>query len=194
VNPFELIRKYKCDSCGETMMCECEQEFAQRFLPHQLNFAKELITRRRMPVTLGFQKCICNTCRGIPEEAHPKAATYGRTSKIVRYYWREIQFETIRQFAEWAESQGQIDWLKARSENEEKYNSIEKDVIEKMKVLHKQSPKYVYTEMSQNEVLSKYEIETVKLDGVCSVPASSGTVRDGKRFTPQGISCMQEIP
>ena len=28
----------------------------------------------------------------------------------------------------------------------------------------------------------------------CSVPASSGTVRDGKRFTPQGISCMQEIP
>lgn len=174
INPYELIRKYKCDSCGEIMMCACEQEFAQQFLPHQLDFGNELNTRQRIAVTLGFQENICNACRGIPEEAHPKAPLYGRTSKIVRYYWREIHFEMIRQFAEWAQDQGYTDWLKARSENEEKYNSIEKDVIRETKILHKQSPKYIYSEESQKEVLTKYQVETVKFDGVYVKKAEGG--------------------
>ena len=148
------------------MMCACDQEFAQRFLPHQLSFGNELDTRHKIQVTLGFQKGICNTCRGIPEEAHPKAPLYGRTSKIVRYYWREIQFETTRRFAEWAKSQGYTDWLKAHLENKEKYDCIEKDIVSELKALHAQSPKYVYREESQDEIVTKYQVETVKLDGV----------------------------
>lgn len=166
INPYELIRKYKCDSCGEIMMCECEKKFALRFLPHQLKQGTELDTGFRIPVTLGFQKNICNTCRGKPEEAHPKAQLYGRTSKILRYYWREIHCETIRQFAEWAESQGYPDWLKARPENKEEYNSIEKGVIKKIKVLHDQMPKYTFMEESQQKVLCDCNVEIVQLKGV----------------------------
>ena len=187
INPYELIRKYWCDSCGEVMMCACEEEFAHSFLPHQLNFGNELNTRRRIPVTLGFQKGICNTCRGIPEEAHPKAPLYGRTSKIVRYYWREIHFETIRRFAEWAESQGYTDWLKARFEHKEKYNRIEKEIIRETKELHKQSPKYVYLEESQNEILTKYQVKIVKLEGVYDKKAGRGVaiLEEGKLFSPE---------
>jgi len=166
INPYELIRKYRCNSCGEVMMCACEEDFACRFFPHQVSFGCELNTQCRTPVTLGFQKGICNTCRGIPEEARPKSPIYGRTSKIIRYYWREIHFETVRRFGKWAESKGYPDWLKARISNKNRYDSIEKEVIEEIKELHKKSPKYVYQEKSQNEVITKYQVEVVKLDGV----------------------------
>lgn len=169
------------------MMCACEQEFAQRFLPHQLNFGSELETRRKIPVTAGFQKGICNTCRGAPEEAHPNAPMYGRTSKIVRYYWREIHFGTLRRFAEWAEGQGYADWLQARPENTKEYNRIEKDVIGEIKELHKQSPKYVYMEESQNEILTKYQVEVLKLDGVYAKKAEHGAaiLEEGKVFSAE---------
>jgi len=187
INPYELIRKYRCSSCGEIMMCACEQEFAQQFLPYQLNSANELNTGRRVQVTLGFQKGICNTCRGIPEEAHPKAAIYGRTSKIVRYYWREIQFETIRRFAEWAKAQGYVGRLKAHLENKEKYDHIEKDVISEFKILHAQSPKYVYREESQDEVVTKYRVETIRFDGVYIKQSERGVaiLEDGKLFSAE---------
>ena len=67
-------------------MCACEEEFARRFLPHQLGEGTELETRRSVPVTIGFQKNVCKTCRGLPAEAHPMAEIYGRTSKVERYY------------------------------------------------------------------------------------------------------------
>jgi len=62
------------------MICACEEEFAKRFLPHQISEGQEYKTRRRIPVTIGFQKSICNTCRNIPEEAYPKAEIYGYSS------------------------------------------------------------------------------------------------------------------
>ena len=187
INPYELIRKYRCDSCGEIMMCACEQEFAHQFLPHQLSFGYELDTRRKIQVTLGFQKGICNTCRGIPEKAHHKAPLYGRTSKIVRYYWREIHFETIRRFAEWAKSQGYADWLKARFENNEKYSCIEKDVVSAILVLHERTPKYAYHDESPDEIMTKYQVETVKFNGVhVKKPERGVSIReDGRLFSPE---------
>jgi hypothetical protein len=148
------------------MMCECEKEFALRFLPHQVREGTELDTGRRVPVTLGFQKRMCDKCRGLPEKAYPKAALYGRTSKIYRYYWREIQFETIRRFGEWAEACGYQDWLKARPENNKKYKSIEKQVVEEIKKLHNKSPKYAFSEESQQKVLSECNVEIIQLKGV----------------------------
>lgn len=175
------------------MMCACEQEFAQQFLPHQLNSANELNTGRRVQVTLGFQKGICNTCRGIPEEAHPRAAIYGRTSKIIRYYWREIEFETIRRFAEWAKTQGYKDWLKARIENKEKYAHIEKDIIGEFKVLHNQSPKYIYREESQDEIMTKYQVEMIKFDGLYIRQPERGVaiLEDGKLFSAEKFAAYK---
>src|SRR5262249_44831342 len=151
---YELIRKYKCDSCGGVMMCACEEEFARRFLPHQLREGTELETQRRVPVTLGFLPAVCNSCRGVAEEAHPKAPSYGRTSKVVRYYWREIWFETTRRLADWYERQGHADPSAVHGAPRDIHKAIEREVIAEMKKLHERSPKYRYKEEPQSEVLS----------------------------------------
>jgi len=166
INPYEIVRKYRCNTCDEVMMCACEEEFARRFLPHQLIYGKELNTQERIPVTIGFQKNICNTCRGLPEKAYPKAETYGRGSKIRRYYWREIYFETTRRFGDWVDSQNHIDYLVARGKYPEVYSKLEKSVIEEIKKLHNLSPKYIYQEKSQKQVLEENKVEVVKFKGV----------------------------
>ena len=103
------------------MMCSCDEYFGRRFLPHQLNTATEPNTQLRISVTLGFQVSICNTCRGLREEAHPKAQMYGSTTKIVRYYWREIYFEKTRRFNDWAEQQGYTKEYLAKREHPDIY-------------------------------------------------------------------------
>lgn len=100
INPYELIRKYRCKNCNEVMMCSCDEEFGRKYLPHQLQEGTYLRTKERVKVTLGFEEAICKTCRGHKEEPAPKAEIYGATTKIRRYYWREIAFETIPAFAE----------------------------------------------------------------------------------------------
>ena len=162
INPYELIRKYRCITCGEVMMCACEEKFARRFLPHQLKEGSDLNTRQRIPVTLGFQEGICNTCRGLPEKAYPKAEIYGLSSKIRRYYWREIFFETTQKFADWAESQGD-DYASARNKHQDKYDAIEKEVVKKINALHEHTPKYTYQEESQSDVLRKNIVKVVDL-------------------------------
>lgn len=163
INPYELIRKYRCSACGEVMMCRCEEEFARRFLPHQLSEGTELNTRRSIPVTVGFQENICNACRGLPEKAHPMAEIYGRSSKVVRYYWREIFFETTKRFASWAEDQG-YSYEIAQTKHRDKYRAVEKSVVEEIKDLHDKTPKYMYHEKPQSEVLKKNEVKIVRLD------------------------------
>ena len=90
LNEFDIIRKYQCQTCGEVMMCACEEEFGRRFLPHQLKDGRDAQTAECVDVTLGFQHAICRECRGLPSEAHPAAAIHGRTTKIKRYYLREL--------------------------------------------------------------------------------------------------------
>jgi hypothetical protein len=169
------------------MMCACEEEFGHQYLPHQLDYGTELHTHRQVPVTLGFQKGICNACRGLPEEAHPTAQLYGRTSKIFRYYWREIAFKTISKFSQWAKEKGYSDWLKARIEYQNIYNSIEREVVAELKETHKYSPKYNYREVSAEEVLTKNKIEIVKLDGAYTKLETGIAILDGE--TP----CSPEV-
>lgn len=163
LNPYEIIRKYRCLSCGAVMMCACEEQFALQFLPHQIREGSELETGKRVSITGGFIKGICNACREIPEIAFPKAEIYGCTSKVKRYYWREIQCETIRRFGAWAKENGDTDWIKAQFKYKEKYKEIEKIVIEEIKKTHAASPKYQYTEQSDADILSEHNVELVSL-------------------------------
>ena len=90
LSEYEIIRKYRCDNCGEVMMCACEEDFGTQFLPHQLSKGRDSDTHTDVPVTLGFQPKVCRECRRLPIEAFPVAEIYGRASKIKRYYWREL--------------------------------------------------------------------------------------------------------
>lgn len=89
LNQYEYIRKYSCEDCKEVMICACDEEFGVKFLSHQLNEGTWLNTKKRVPVSLGFQKNTCPECRGQKPISAPKAAMHGATSNIKRYYWRE---------------------------------------------------------------------------------------------------------
>lgn len=147
-------------------MCGCEEEFARRYLKHQVTRGRDLHTQEEVKVTLGFQRNICNACRGLPEEAHPTAPIHGRTSKIARYYWREIALGTIQKFAEWSNRQKYQDAMIPLAEHKDVYRAFEKEVIKDIKELHQRSPRYAYQDTPQSEVLAKYDVEVVRLDGI----------------------------
>lgn len=177
LSPYEIIRKYRCVECNEVMMCECDEEFARRYLPHQINSGTDMHSKNTVPVTLGFQPSVCPTCRGLPEQPYPVAEIYGRTSKIERYYWREISFGTIRRFAQWAEQNGHSDWIKASTTHHDVYKALERETIDEIKILHQQTPKYVYLhEESQNDVIVNNKVEVIDLKG-SYVKQSHGRVK-----------------
>lgn len=181
INQYELIRKYICEICFQVMMCSCDESFGSQFLPHQIGEASEPETKKRIPVTLGFQENICDKCRGIPEKAFPKAETYGRGSKVYRYYWREIAFETINRFEKWCENEGYADWLIAMVEQKHKFESIEREVAKEIKHMHESCPKYIYQEESQAEVFTRYKVEVIDLDGIyIKTPERKISLLDGR--------------
>jgi len=183
-------------------MCSCEEEFARRFLPHQISYTKKISSHERIPITLGFRRAICHACRGVREPACPKSDRPGSSSKIRRYYWREIAFATIRRFAEWAQAQGYGDWLKASRAHREAYDSIHRHVIEEIKELHESAPKYTYEDEPSSEVLARNHVEVVNLypsrvmrsgetlfcvDGECTSSANDVAAR---HFRSQGYSSL----
>lgn len=101
INHYELIRKYECSQCGGIMMCACDEVRGREFLPHQLQFGTRLESQEPVQCKLGFVSSVCNECRGLPVEAYPAASILGRTSKIKRYYWRELLFREQELFKEY---------------------------------------------------------------------------------------------
>ena len=87
-------------------MCACDESVGRKFLAQELEFGVELDTKRQVLVTAGFQQKVCEECRGLRLTPHPKSASTGRTSKIARYYWRELAFETMKRFDVWSQTQG----------------------------------------------------------------------------------------
>ena len=164
LNEYELIRKYRCVACDGVMMCSCDREIGQRFLPHQLDRGCVLETQARVPVTLGFVERICRECRGLRPEPHPVAAIPGRTSKIKRYYWREIAFLTFVRFAERAAAAGFEPSDTYASGAGHLRRDVERAVVDEIKQIHASNPKYDLREASQAEVLARYEVEVVPLN------------------------------
>ncbi|MEM1451093.1 MAG: VRR-NUC domain-containing protein [Planctomycetota bacterium] len=173
LNEFENVRKYRCDDCAAVMMCACDRDIGERFLPHQLREGCVLETQERVPVTLGFVDGVCRECRGLPPEAHPRAEIHGQTSKIRRYYWREITFEVYRRFADRAESAGHDPKALWAPEAEELRKEVEREVLAEIKELHATAPKYEFSEPSQAEILAEHEVEEVRIDATFA-PKSEG--------------------
>ncbi len=173
LNEYELIRKYRCDDCGGVMMCLCDRDIGERFLSHQLREGSVLETQERVPVTLGFVDDVCRECRGLPPEAHPRAEIHGQTTKIRRYYWREIRFEVFRRFADRAESAGLTPNSPFALEAQHLREEIEREVLADIKECHAKSPKYDLTEPSQAEVLARHDVEVVRIDATFA-PKTTG--------------------
>lgn len=179
LNLYELIRKYRCIACKAIMMCECDREFGTRFLSHQLDRGSELKTRKRLRVTLGFRTDICRECRGLPAEPAPHDEGYGSTSKIKRYYWRELWFQTWRREADWNDAHPDA----SDAERAAARDQIESEVLQSIKDLHATSPKYVFSEPSQAEVLERYRVEVTDLKAPYVIAPQKGAVI----ATPDGV-------
>jgi hypothetical protein len=179
LNQYELIRKYRCDGCGGVMICACDKEFGARFLSHQLKSGRELELQIDVPVDLGFVSKVCPECRGLPPIPAPVAAGFGRTSKIKRYYWRELYFlKTLRQ-AEWSEAHPSAspDELKVA------HAAIEADILQEVKAKHASSPKYSFSEPSQEEILKRYEVDVQAIGAIYSEhPAKGALIRLGNEI------------
>ncbi len=159
------------------MMCACDEAIGRRFLSHQLRAGSELETRERVPVTAGFQPNICRECRGLSPEAHPVAEIYGRSSKIKRYYWREIAFRGMELMAQWAEAQGlsEIDQGTLRQRAEEQ-------ALEEIKALHASAPKYKFESEPQEKILRECGVNIIELDAtyVRGTTAKKAQLLDGE--------------
>jgi VRR-NUC domain len=137
------------------MMCVCDEERGKRFLPHQLMSGTRLESQERIPVTLGFVACVCNECRGLPAEAHPVASTPGRTSKIKRYYWRELAFREYELFEEYGGKPENYIYEIGEIETDTIRRAREQALVD-IKKQHRANPKYSYQEESTDSVISRY--------------------------------------
>jgi hypothetical protein len=167
LNEYEFIRKYRCSDCGAIAMCACDEEFGRRFLPHQLGRGVDFSSQQRIPVTISFQPQICRECRGLQAEPHPKAAIHGRTSKIKRYYWRELHKRETEIFAEWADSASLDPLLANRPDAKFAHEEAAKKALQEIKELHRTNPKYTYSaDKTQAEVIDSCKVDILRLDGV----------------------------
>jgi|GEM_PF-515421 len=177
LNEYELIRKYRCSACGEVMMCACDQRHGERFLAHQTHEGQESTTKMRVPVTLGFRPAVCRECRGLPLIAAPKAAIYGQTSKIRRFYWRELHFRHFDLLVE-----------RGMSGSTDVPESVRQDVdaqaLADIKLLHATRPKYSMETESEAAFLSR--VPVVILD------VQAATKPGGEVLREDGTSCSPE--
>ena len=142
------------------MMCACDERVGRGHLSHQLDEGTELETQRRIPVTLGFVSNVCEACRGMPITPYPRGATHGATTKLRRYYWREIHFEEMRRFDAWNETRGHS---VTSTEAIEARKTIEAEVIAEMKQLHATAPKYVYKTETDANFIKANAVEQIDL-------------------------------
>lgn len=152
INPYEIIRKYICDDCKAVMMCSCDEYLGRKYFSHQLSSACILETQERIPVTLGFIEKICPDCRGQKPILAPKAQAYGVSTKIRRYYWREIYLRTLLRYDCLFSS------INLGSIDRKQMKILEKEVVEEIKLEHLKNPKYVIEEESQEDIINKYHV------------------------------------
>jgi hypothetical protein len=140
------------------MMCACDKVKGEKFLPHQLSQGVRLETQERIPVTLGFVSNVCEQCRDGKETPHPVASITGRTSKIKRYYWRELAFRKMELYEHLAGSaDGYLN--KHPGHPSDIYNLAEAQALEEIKQLHENSPRYSFHEESAESLLRRCQVK-----------------------------------
>src|SRR2546423_13547553 len=98
LSPWELIRKYTCATCHGVLTCSCDTLLATRVLPHQAMQGTDSYSAARVAVTHPLTPNACDACRGLQSKPFPRAERRGATTKIHRYYWRELWTEAHLRF------------------------------------------------------------------------------------------------
>ncbi|HYV19378.1 MAG TPA: VRR-NUC domain-containing protein [Verrucomicrobiae bacterium] len=163
VNWYELVRKYRCNSCERILICECESTRSARFLPHQ--------TKRaggpgfwRVPVD-GFAHGICHHCRGMALPPAPLAVLPNRKGKVQRYYWREIRRMTFEKLAAATmDSEGaSLTLAEMQKRFPEVVKTCEREALEFWKTSHQRSPLYGTKERDQESFLRRVAVPVTEL-------------------------------
>ena len=164
-------------------MCTCDKEIGTKFLAHQLGFGVRQ-SQERVAVTLGFVPGVCNECRGLVVEPHPVASTPGRTSKIKRYYWRELAFREFELFEQYGGKPDRYIYETGEVESEIVKNAREQALLD-VKSLHKISPKYSYAEETSESFIDRLgiKIRNVRADYVQDGDRKAKVVHDGALVT-----------
>lgn len=160
LNQYELIRKYRCRTCSEVMMCACDELRGRRYLSHQLSHGNEYGKRIRVPVSLGFRHRTCSECRGLPAVAAPKAAMPGATTKIKRFYWRELFFAAQGALWEWRQQHPDA----SQEAIAEAVAASEAWALEGIKALHAAAPKYNFSTESEADFLDRLSVMVESVD------------------------------
>ncbi|MEV6871468.1 VRR-NUC domain-containing protein [Amycolatopsis sp. NPDC051128] len=123
-----------------------------------------------MAVTQPLTPNICDECRGVPLKAYPRAAIRGATTKLRRYYWREIWTGTHLRFLRWCDEEGIATQdeegnslvLTLEGQHRDQYEQFERDAIDQVSQLHKTQPKYTYEELSDAEIIKKHNVRVTE--------------------------------
>jgi len=101
---------------------------------------------------------VCNECRGCAIEPHPVASVPGRTSKIKRYYWRELAFREFELFEQYGGKPDRYIYEIGEVESDIVKRAREQALVD-IKILHKNTPKYFYTEESNESFIERLDIK-----------------------------------
>lgn len=173
LNPYEFVRKFRCLQCEGVMMCACDQAFGERFLPHQLQWYNDAHTRERKPVTLGFVRDACPTCRGEREIAAPRK----EGAVLQRYYWRELTRRA-------AMLRGALSFTPGG-------DSFDRQALDEITELHRRAPVYDIPESeSERAFLERLAVTVRAIEGTATTMptaiecARTAIVDAGVRFIP----------
>jgi hypothetical protein len=194
INPYEFVRKFRCQQCREVMMCSCSEAFGRIFVPYQLDETREIRTAKPVKVTLGFVNNVCNLCRGLPEDPAPRADGPRSGSKVRRYYSRELYMESMLRFAEWCLKEARVSSIEQIKDCQRQHadilSNLEKQVLAEIKTLHQESPKYMFAEDRADKLLAELAVEVINLAGTYIKGAGrhKPLFFDGHRGNPEDLA------
>jgi len=162
VNWYELVPKYRCNSCECVLICDCESTKSVRLVPDQARTAGGP-GFQRVPVH-GFAHGICHHCRGITLPPAPRAALKNQKGKVQRYYWREIRRQTFETLAAWLDERDlSLTMGEMRKQFPDVVTECKRDALEFWKNVHSRAPRYDTVERDQESFLRDVPVPTVEL-------------------------------
>lgn len=146
------------------MFCECERDVSTLLGEKPLTLVREFRTQDGVRVDLEFVAAACPACRGKAQPPYPLAEIHGRTGKVERYYWREIELATVRRFAGSCSISDAGSYRAACEQLTSEYRATRASILAEHQQLHRTKPLYDFGPSVASQ-LQALGIEVVNLHG-----------------------------